>query len=98
MNRASIPGRDDLVLLFEHFRPSDETVEAMVRRLDSEPSLDGVGRGEAVTDAIKEVKAEAGTISVVGTVDRSELVTLGTPAVVRRTAWEAGKVGTIGLI
>lgn len=86
------------MVLFDQRPPPDETLVAMVRRLDADPSLDAVGPAEAVTDAIKAVEPDQGRLLVVGSVDRTELVTLGLPAVVRRTAWEGRKIGSIGLV
>ena len=75
--------------------PPDEQVVAMVQRLDSDPTLDAVGSAEPVTDAIKVVDAQS---RVTASLDRSKLRTLGLPAVVRRTAWEAQQMGSIGLL
>lgn len=95
MRETPLADRPDLILLFDGELPDDEQVAGMVDRIDAKPELDAVGTGEPVTDAIKAVDEQA---RIVATLDRSKLVTLGLPAIVRRTVWEAQEVRSIGLV
>lgn len=95
VHEIELGGPGDLLLLYEGPPPSEDLVASMVEKLTGGPHLDAVGRGQPVTDAVKVIDAEG---RVTDTLDRANLVTLGLPAVVRRTAWEAREIRTIGLI
>ena len=90
---TGVDHRDDIVVLFDEVAPSDEEVASMVAALNASPGLDAVGVLEPVTDAVKQVGPDG---VVVAALDRSRLVTLGRPAAVRRTAWEARNITAIG--
>ena len=78
----------DVVVVHDAARPmaSANLFAAVVNAVEA--GADGAIPGLFVTDTVKRVVARAGQSVVVGTVDRSDLVTVQTPQAFRRTVLE----------
>lgn len=82
----------DIVVVAGDEHVADTQIAAMVEHLRADPGLDAVAWTEPVTDAVKEIGPDG---VVRAAIDRSRLVSLRPPMVVRRTAWEADRIDRV---